>query len=439
MEKDNNKGEKLYDRFLIFIDSLEIATVSINPQMRFDYKFIIENYKEVDSISNEKVHRVTEDIYLIRKYTRVKGYANNYEIIIDGMHIGNFLFNHRKDDPIVKLKIANNILYKEQYIDYIEIILNTFSLSYHYTSYLEISYDSIVDTTKRFADFYFSSSKFEYATEKRFKHKGNSVINSIENGKTFIVGKSDAKKIVLYNKSKEIYHSKKGYIRELHEANAFTGEVHRIEARLKKKFLKKYDYDLTFLMKLDDPDFLKDLFVTSVGDNLTFIDLNKYLYINRNKKCIECHVISLEKVSKRKLTPHKKPTSNSSQKSYSYEYILKEIKKELKNYEPKSSAPINPATLADYRKNALKKIKNALKTFGKEDQLSLSMPTLSGYLNTSQFCGMQLANKPQIDDCYYINQVRLLEQAKEECSIYQIFSGETMQMPVMNSVNDTLS
>jgi hypothetical protein len=275
VEKSTNKEEKLYDRFTVVIDSLEIATVSKNPDKPFDYKYIESTYSRIfkTGYNKNQVFQVNERTYLVKQISNYRKYDNEYLIVIDGLEAAHMFISSRRDDPFIRIKIRNEIFYTDSFLDYASLILNTFPIVYHHVSYLEIAYDSSNNTTKDFAECYLSSNKYAYANEPNYQHKGNATINALENGKTYTIGKTDTKQVVLYNKSLELSSGKKDYIKTFHIANHFKGDVHRVEARLKRKFLKDYDQSDEFLLKLESIDFLKALFIKSVGLNLTFKDL----------------------------------------------------------------------------------------------------------------------------------------------------------------------
>lgn len=304
LEKVNttNKEQKPYDRFIVSLDALEIMNVS-DGISKFSFSYIKEHYQLINGIENKEqgkyqYFRVDESITLKKEFSIYNAYDDKYHVYIDKKYVAILLMSSRKNEKLIKLKIVNEILYRDDYLAYLDKIYATLPIRYSHTHYLEISYDSLVNTTEMFDSYYQNSNKRAYSKTKRYLHKTSSTVSTLEDGKTFIIGKQPSKKIVLYNKSAELEKSGKEYIKQLYELNCLNGEVHRVEARLKREYLIDYDNCKDFLTWLQDNDFIKSIFVKACGWNLTFKDSeNGFFDEHRNKKFEEIHIIDLDKVS----------------------------------------------------------------------------------------------------------------------------------------------
>jgi hypothetical protein len=164
------------------------------------------------------------------------------------------------NDKYCLVKFKNRTPLTEDFVKILKDIINDFKLGDDEDVYLDIALDTNTDIYNLFEQTRLSSN---YVYEKKIKVKGSDqeLYDSIDIGsrKDFFFR--------LYDKTKEILHSKKYYIQELHDQHFSGDTVYRLELSLRPKHCKQIKLDI---FRLGEPEYLKQVYKTFFEDRFMF-------------------------------------------------------------------------------------------------------------------------------------------------------------------------
>jgi hypothetical protein len=180
-------------------------------------------------------------------------------------------------EGLIQLKIENHILYTEELSDIVEFFSNKFTFN-------NISrMDLAIDTTSEIRQWIHK----KVIRDEAYELKGKALLSGFkyDSGtkmfESYYIGsKSSDKQLVVYDKTKELEHSNKAYIREFWLKNGLLmtegTTIDRVEIRLQGKAIKKLALDIEkMLLRLKDSEFMASLMKTQLNNFFQFVETSE--------------------------------------------------------------------------------------------------------------------------------------------------------------------
>jgi hypothetical protein len=186
----------------------------------------------------------------------------------------------------VSVKIANGLLYTENYHQIIYRLLKAYGLTFVRYARLDIALDGTdilnqVDMLNKWTKSYTVQTNNDAITilPTAFKKKEHRWLSwSFGKGKSGISAR-------LYDKSNEIERTKKEYVTDFWRKNGIpTANVGRFEIQLNYKKLKRYQLNLSTLKQLSDAGFVGAIFTNEVKSWLRFYRVRRKDMLNHKKE-----------------------------------------------------------------------------------------------------------------------------------------------------------
>jgi hypothetical protein len=159
-------------------------------------------------------------------------------------------------------------------------------------SRLDICYDTDTDVLTKFKSLYYDNT-IKFRNRNKIKVKGTG-----KDDDELTIGslKGRSRCISIYNKTLEINHSHKEYIRTIHRKAFGIKNIYRVELRIMNKTLEIKDIDL---MRLGTTEYLETIYDTYFDNLVQFVDVKTnskvdFLILNNTGK-------RLNRVSKKKI------------------------------------------------------------------------------------------------------------------------------------------
>lgn len=243
---------------LIFVDNLELTFKGIIP--------LFSNSKTPNKNGNKLYYHYNNKWYIQNHIGGNKMFQRIVDLYFDDNKIGEIRFLPRAPylhKELINIKFENNVLYQQNFLDYINSIITILKLKFQYISHIDIAVDCIDHGLMQFVNNYLiqTHKKGNYLT----RHKGKIDIETIRTNLKSIIywgNIKSAKYIKIYNKTNELnnQNNNKDYIPESWHLNGMNTEnksVERFELTLKQKHARLLDYS-----KLSDSDYLASILQT---------------------------------------------------------------------------------------------------------------------------------------------------------------------------------
>ena len=184
---------------------------------------------------------------------------------------------------LLNLIVVEQTLYSTHWRDIVEELLNEFKSEITSISRLDIALDGL-NHIPLFLNCYTKQMPHKTKIEMKGKARLNGSVfdKSSKMFQAFRIGSGTSPKIlVVYNKTSELKHSCKEYIRDVWVKSGLdvTGEVWRSELRMRSKSLKEIkDFDLG---RCSDPHYLMSIFKTQTKNFVEFVKIKADTNISR--------------------------------------------------------------------------------------------------------------------------------------------------------------
>ena len=277
-----NKGKKGIKMSSKVLSNITIKTIVVdNLEVMFRGNIPLGS----DYLVN-KTFRFNSHCYIEFLPTGSRMFAVMANLYLYDRCVGELKFSPRKaffDGDLINFKVDNVLLYGNEYITYIDYLVEFLKFDFLYISHMDIAVDNIGTKIHKFvADYYYKAylnkSFFEtYAT----RHKGKVLFKNITVNTTLYWGSKTADKYIkIYNKSLDLLdHSidKASYANQFWKINGMdylNNTVERIELTLRQCHSKLIDYK-----QLDNPEYLASIMRTHCENFFQF----EKKYSNHNK------------------------------------------------------------------------------------------------------------------------------------------------------------
>jgi hypothetical protein len=228
----------------------------------------------------DEVFELSRTCAIMWKSAGNKFFKNLFEVFWHGEKIG-YLLSHPRScvmkEGLIQLKIENHILYTEELSDIVEFFSNKFTFN-------NISrMDLAIDTTSEIRQWIHK----KVIRDEAYELKGKALLSGFkyDSGtkmfESYYIGsKSSDKQLVVYDKTKELEHSNKAYIREFWLKNGLLmtegTTIDRVEIRLQGKAIKKLALDIEkMLLRLKDSEFMASLMKTQLNNFFQFVETSE--------------------------------------------------------------------------------------------------------------------------------------------------------------------
>jgi len=222
-------------------------------------------------------------------------FKHSYKVYLGGEPVAN-IHTHSKSEKIIKkgtakIELLNNILYGVGYLDQLrEVMEQTMCTRINNVSEMHIALDG-ANHIHKFLNLYVKQnptkkdgSRWDESCKVRLKGKANVDPKRLNRSTglfdNFKIG-SIKKYITVYNKTAELEHSRKEYIREVWKKAEINMEstVWRTELRLKSGAIKEIkDFDLS---RIEDANYLLQIFKTQTENFFQFVLMDKDKNVSR--------------------------------------------------------------------------------------------------------------------------------------------------------------
>jgi len=231
------------------------------------------------------IYKISKALYLerVKDYGYQKlSYTYCFKIKYEGEYIGflytkslELLFEYGLNTLV---RIDNNVFYIGNLGLIIKTIVDALGLTKMMISRLDICYDTDTDVLSKFKSFYYNTA-IKFKNRNKIKVKGTG-----KDDDELTIGslKGRSRCISIYNKTIEINHSHKEYIRNIHRKAFGIKNIYRVELKIMNKTLEIKDIDL---MSLGKTEYLESIYDTYFDTLVQFVDVNtnsKIDFILRN-------------------------------------------------------------------------------------------------------------------------------------------------------------
>ena len=178
----------------------------------------------------------------------------------------------------VQIKVINNKLYEEDWLDTLKLLSTQAEMKFENFTRLDIAIDG-GSHLRLFSDW------FNHRIEKIGRAKMNPYVDSKRGVEGFNIGKAKSKKkVTVYNKSKELEVSHKGYITRFWDRSGLPHDspVERVELRLRNEEAKKFD-DIRW-DELDQPAHLASIMKANLAGFFEWTETSKDKNVSRRKR-----------------------------------------------------------------------------------------------------------------------------------------------------------
>ncbi|MFN0048194.1 MAG: replication initiation factor domain-containing protein [Cytophagales bacterium] len=290
---------RIPEKVTITVDWFEVFGKTTFPIFK---EYSTMTYKE----GLDNLIEVTPEMILVVCNYATSTYRTVFEVRYSGHLIGLIYanprnINERFTEDCVSVKIANNLLYTENWLTQFRVIQKFFAITINNITRLDIAIDGFTDLIQ-FLTMYTKQNE----NKKRVIRVGKAQLTPYKfQDETlkydgFMVGARQSDKyMVIYQKSIELNRSRKDYIKEFWERNGIDskGYVERAEIRLNSKYLETIGLNIDYLEKLENPTYLASVYFTAT---LSYFDFRKNNSVNITY-CDKIKLIPFEKMNSRYL------------------------------------------------------------------------------------------------------------------------------------------
>lgn len=245
-----NNHQKKHSKYVLNIDWLQFIGI----------KMLDVEYSEFK----------TNRIHTMEVKSENPNFLTCYDIILDNINTCELYINPIKGrfkDNEVLIRVKNNILYTDKYLESIHFIIEELRINFSRFSRIDICLDGFDNLKLREYLRRYIRNKTVLIGNENLNIHGISFDKKTNQFRSYSLGsKKSQKSAKLYNKSLEIKDSEKNYISNFWQKNNLdvNREVGRFEISLGSKYLKKYE--IKSLMQLSDISFVGSLFKEEVSN-----------------------------------------------------------------------------------------------------------------------------------------------------------------------------
>ncbi|MFD2247291.1 hypothetical protein [Pontibacter ruber] len=299
--KDEIYNESINRTSVIVLDRLQVNLVPCNKNITYSKDYLARTY----STRIEGKYKITDSIILALNRNGLPGFSYSLKVYCNDVLVGEMgitPYGRGIDTRLINFRLDNRLLYTENWLQYYDNVKQALDLEFRSFNYVEIAYDSHgkYPLIKHLID---NSTDKDIGAENH-KYKKVTRTTAVPTERGYRVGSSTSSKLLLvYIKLRPGKETDKPHIDDLYKVIGMNTkqQIDRVEARLRNKFLHRYqltEEDFT------NPVVLEQLFADAVGNDLSYYVISSMYHDHHgNKKYSErIDLIDLTKLTGTSIT-----------------------------------------------------------------------------------------------------------------------------------------